>query len=421
MGDYNRDMALIDTLVQGGGGGGGGGGPVSTPHTIWVNWAYTGAEQNGKLGSPFTTIQAAIDSVPDFEFEYYFIRVAPTSIAGSAGESVTIRDKIGIAIVSDEGPIGGASIMVDSINIEGFVYSVIISGFVVYSPVNINSTVEGCTVGFANSNVDLNINNEYIRLSAMNCSINRGERMPPSPGDYNFENCYGTLTLDGGYLTLNNCLGFSVDHRSGSVTVNNSTLTSLVSSAIGDIYSSVLALYSGSLSGDEYVISHKLGPLVKTGDCPYIMGTFAYDVSHPDTVLNGDRIDRGGIDSGSVVDINERAGYTNIGNTLEDHLNAISETMSELFTSVSDGKSALVTDIKYMGGIVTPVWDIPTFGELSKGIRSIPSEGEKIDISKSVVVNISTALEGGPPKLFDNTIPINIAVNPFVSTLVSQV
>lgn len=53
----------------------------------------------------------------------------------------------------------------------------------------------------------------------------------------------------------------------------------------------------------------------------------------------------------------------------------IESALSELFTSVSDGKTALVTDIETKGGTVTQAGDIATFGELSDGVLSIPTGG----------------------------------------------
>jgi hypothetical protein len=49
--------------------------------------------------------------------------------------------------------------------------------------------------------------------------------------------------------------------------------------------------------------------------------------------------------------------------------------LAELFTSVSNGKTALVADIEDKGGTVSVSGDIPTFGELSEGIGTIPTGG----------------------------------------------
>jgi hypothetical protein len=49
--------------------------------------------------------------------------------------------------------------------------------------------------------------------------------------------------------------------------------------------------------------------------------------------------------------------------------------LAELFTSVSNGKTALVSDIEDKGGTVSVSGDIPTFGELSDGIGTIPTGG----------------------------------------------
>jgi hypothetical protein len=49
--------------------------------------------------------------------------------------------------------------------------------------------------------------------------------------------------------------------------------------------------------------------------------------------------------------------------------------LDELFTSVSNGKTALVSDIEDKGGTVSISGDIPTFEELSDGIGTIPTGG----------------------------------------------
>jgi hypothetical protein len=49
--------------------------------------------------------------------------------------------------------------------------------------------------------------------------------------------------------------------------------------------------------------------------------------------------------------------------------------LAELFMSVSNGKTALVSDIEAKGGTVSVSGDIPTFGELSDGIGTIPTGG----------------------------------------------
>jgi len=45
--------------------------------------------------------------------------------------------------------------------------------------------------------------------------------------------------------------------------------------------------------------------------------------------------------------------------------------ISELFTSVSDGKTALAADIAHMGGTVPTAGNIPSFSELSSGVSSL--------------------------------------------------
>lgn len=57
--------------------------------------------------------------------------------------------------------------------------------------------------------------------------------------------------------------------------------------------------------------------------------------------------------------------------------------LSELFTSVSDGKASLITDVESKGGTVTQSGSYPTFEEIGDGILSIPSGGgsEFIDLS----------------------------------------
>lgn len=53
----------------------------------------------------------------------------------------------------------------------------------------------------------------------------------------------------------------------------------------------------------------------------------------------------------------------------------VDAALSALFTSVSDGKTALVADVETMGGTVTQAGDVATFEELSDGILSIPTGG----------------------------------------------
>ena len=65
--------------------------------------------------------------------------------------------------------------------------------------------------------------------------------------------------------------------------------------------------------------------------------------------------------------------------------------LSELFTSVSDGKASLITDVESKGGTVTQSGSYPTFEEIGDGILSIPSGGggEFIDLGGSEFVDLS--------------------------------
>lgn len=62
----------------------------------------------------------------------------------------------------------------------------------------------------------------------------------------------------------------------------------------------------------------------------------------------------------------------------------IEGALAELFTSVSDGKIALVADIETKGGTVTPAGDVPTFTELGAGIASIPAGGGGYEVGWNV-------------------------------------
>jgi hypothetical protein len=73
--------------------------------------------------------------------------------------------------------------------------------------------------------------------------------------------------------------------------------------------------------------------------------------------------------------------------------------LEELFTSVSDGKTALVADIETMGGTVTPSGDVPTFAELGAGVLSIPTGSSRlkeanislgVDMGAMVGVSVTT-------------------------------
>lgn len=72
----------------------------------------------------------------------------------------------------------------------------------------------------------------------------------------------------------------------------------------------------------------------------------------------------------------------------------VKDALDELFTSVSDGKTALVADIEAKGGTVTQVGDVPTFEELSAGIESIPVGGGLLtsNISLPISVDFGTSV-----------------------------
>lgn len=88
--------------------------------------------------------------------------------------------------------------------------------------------------------------------------------------------------------------------------------------------------------------------------------------------------------------------YYNIQD-FNDNADSIDTALAELFTSVSNGKTALVADIEGKGGTVEQAGDIASFAELSGGIQSIPSGGGGIDPSEEFtmpVLNLSTTYHG---------------------------
>lgn len=101
-------------------------------------------------------------------------------------------------------------------------------------------------------------------------------------------------------------------------------------------------------------------------------------------------------DAGGAVDsVNGKTGAVvlnaadiALADTAENFASAgVEGAMAELFTSVSNGKTALVADIQAKGGAVTVSGDVASFDELSDGILSIPTGGGNTYQSKTVTPN----------------------------------
>ncbi len=311
-------------------------------HILYVNSSFEG-ESNGSVYAPFASLQAAVDSTT--AGRSYQIRLSVDTFA----ENLVIHEGHGLLQIEGVGITGYSETILEG---DLAVSARNQNGRVLLKNLRVSGTVtvsDSAQVYMENVLFDKPVvisgqggYQRYGHCVWNGLTVNGTNRVDVRNGEEQ-SNSEWVLNSSSSQLSVVDCTGFMVRHTGGIYyLMGYSRLGTDIDGY--SVYSTAMEADGSSLrmmNCDLLQEEGFTGSIMKTGDCPYYLGTSIYE--QMDSVLEGIRLD-GGLYADQVFDYQSRIGYTAVDSSLAGHLDGISIRLDEL----SHGGPSIVDKVEIL-------------------------------------------------------------------------